>query len=113
MMMINRLIGSAATLSKAFFGNVMGVAGIEAAFIFPVMLMIYFGLLDLTTVLSANRRVTQMARTLADLHHHGGACWVLSCLDSHHGPLFDERSDARSFRLPSQWRQCRPRLAGQ
>jgi Flp pilus assembly protein TadG len=67
MMMINRLIDSAAARSKAYFGNVMGVAGIEAAFIFPVMLLIYFGLLDLTTVLSANRRVTQMASTLADL----------------------------------------------
>jgi Flp pilus assembly protein TadG len=67
MMMINRLIDSAAAQSKAYFGNVMGVAGIEAAFILPVMLLIYFGLLDLTTVLSANRRVTQMASTLADL----------------------------------------------
>ena len=67
MMTINRLVDSAATRSKAFFANVMGVAAIEAALILPVMLMIYFGLLDLTTVLSANRRVTQMASTLADL----------------------------------------------
>jgi Flp pilus assembly protein TadG len=67
MMTINRLVDSTATRSKAFFANVMGVAAIEAALILPVMLMIYFGLLDLTTVLSANRRVTQMASTLADL----------------------------------------------
>jgi Flp pilus assembly protein TadG len=66
-MMIIRLIDSAAKQSKAFLRNVMGVAGIEAAFILPVMLLIYFGLLDLTTMLSANRRVTQMASTLADL----------------------------------------------
>jgi Flp pilus assembly protein TadG len=64
---IDRLIGSAARQSRVFFRNVRGVAGIEAAFIFPVMLLIYFGLLDLTSVLSANRRVTQMASTLADL----------------------------------------------
>src|SRR5262247_575278 len=67
MTMIEWVIDSAATRSKVFLRNVMGVAAIEAAFIFPVMLMIYFGLLDLTTVLSANRRVTQMASTLADL----------------------------------------------
>jgi Flp pilus assembly protein TadG len=66
-MMIIRLTDSAAKQSKAFLRNVMGVAGIEAAFILPVMLLIYFGLLDLTTMLSANRRVTQMASTLADL----------------------------------------------
>lgn len=53
--------------AKSFVASINGVAGIEAAFIFPVMLMLYFGLLDLTTVLSANRRVTQMASTLADL----------------------------------------------
>ena len=67
MTMIDRLIDSAATRSKVFLGNVMGVAGIEAAFIFPVMLMVYFGLLDLTTMLSANRRVTQMAMHSAQL----------------------------------------------
>ena len=94
---IDRLIGSAATQSRVFFRNVRGVAGIEAAFIFPVMLLIYFGLLDLTSVLSANRRVTQMASTLCrprhaiDRHHQqGGACGFLSGLDSHHGPLLDE-----------------------
>src|SRR5262245_36568204 len=67
MTMIKWLIDSVATRSKVFLRNVIGVAGIEAAFILPVMLMIYFGLLDLTTMLSANRRVTQMASTLADL----------------------------------------------
>jgi Flp pilus assembly protein TadG len=64
---INFANGTALDRSKSFLSNIKGVAGIEAAFIFPVMLMIYFGLLDLTTVLSANRRVTQMASTLADL----------------------------------------------
>src|SRR4029453_8156026 len=64
---INFANGTALDHSKSFLSNINGVAGIEAAFIFPVMLMIYFGLLDLTSVLSANRRVTQMASTLADL----------------------------------------------
>jgi len=66
-MSIRNLIAASLDRTKSFLTNIKGVAAIEAAFIFPVMLMIYFGLLDLTTVLSANRRVTQMASTLADL----------------------------------------------
>src|SRR5262245_3465664 len=67
MIKIGELIDSTVTQAKAFFCNARGVAGIEAAFILPVMVLIYFGLLDLTSALSANRRVTQMASTLADL----------------------------------------------
>jgi Flp pilus assembly protein TadG len=67
MITINRLLDGAGAHSRAFLGNIMGVAGIEAAFILPIMLLIYFGLLDLTNVLSANRRVTHMASMLADL----------------------------------------------
>ena len=44
-----------------------GVAAIEMAFIFPVMLMLYFGMVDITNLLSANRRVTLAASTLGDL----------------------------------------------
>jgi Flp pilus assembly protein TadG len=44
-----------------------GVAAIEMAFIFPVMLLLYFGLVDVTNLLSANRRVTLAASTLGDL----------------------------------------------
>jgi Flp pilus assembly protein TadG len=47
--------------------DVAGVASIEMAFIFPVMVLVYFGLVDATNVLSANRRVTLTASTLADL----------------------------------------------
>ncbi len=44
-----------------------GVAAIEMAFIFPVMLLLYFGLVDVTNLMSANRRVTLAASTLGDL----------------------------------------------
>lgn len=44
-----------------------GVASIEMAFIFPVMLLVYFGLVDVSNLLSANRRVTLTASTLGDL----------------------------------------------
>ncbi len=44
-----------------------GVAAIEMAFIFPVMILLYFGLVDVTVLMSANRRVTIAANTLGDL----------------------------------------------
>ena len=44
-----------------------GIAAIEMAFIFPVMLLLYFGLVDVTYLMSANRRVTLAASTLGDL----------------------------------------------
>lgn len=47
--------------------DVRGVAAIEMAFIFPVMLILYFGLVDVTNLLSANRRVTLTSSTMADL----------------------------------------------
>ena len=55
--------------SKAvrFRDDLRGVAAIELAFIFPVMLILYFGLVDVTNLLSANRRVTLTSSTIADL----------------------------------------------
>ncbi len=50
-----------------YAGDIRGVASIEMAFIFPAMVLVYFGLVDATNVLSANRRVTLTASTLADL----------------------------------------------
>ncbi len=44
-----------------------GVAAIEMAFIFPVMLVLYYGLIDVTNLLSANRKVTLTSSTIADL----------------------------------------------
>ena len=41
MMRINSGIAANLDCAKSFFANIKGVAGIEAAFIFPVMLMIY------------------------------------------------------------------------
>jgi Flp pilus assembly protein TadG len=44
-----------------------GVAAIEFAFILPFMLLLYFGLLDLTGLVSANRKMTSTASIVADL----------------------------------------------
>ncbi len=56
-----------AGLLRAFHRDTRGVAAIEMAFIFPLMLLIYFGLIDAGQLLSAHRRVTLTASTLADL----------------------------------------------
>jgi len=52
---------------RRFAGAEHGMAAIEMAFIFPVMLLLYFGLVDITNLMSANRRVTLAASTLGDL----------------------------------------------
>lgn len=63
--------GTTGTLCRHKFAryrrDVGGVASIEMAFIFPVMLLVYFGLVDVSNLLSANRRVTLTASTLGDL----------------------------------------------
>lgn len=47
--------------------DVSGVASIEMAFIFPLMLIIFVGLIDASNLMTANRRVTLTASTLGDL----------------------------------------------
>ena len=47
--------------------DVRGVASIELALIFPMMLIIFVGLVDASNLMTANRRVTLTASTLGDL----------------------------------------------
>jgi Flp pilus assembly protein TadG len=44
-----------------------GVAAIEFAFIAPILLVLFFGTVELTGAISIKRRVTTMARTVSDL----------------------------------------------
>lgn len=44
-----------------------GIAAIEFALIMPFMLLIYFGLFDITALVSVNRKVTYSASVVADL----------------------------------------------
>ena len=44
-----------------------GVAAIEMALIFPVMLILFVGMIDLTSLLSDNRRVSYSAGVVADV----------------------------------------------
>ena len=52
---------------RQFGQDVRGVAAIEMAIIFPVMIILYIGLVDVTNLLMVNRRVTLTTSTLADL----------------------------------------------
>jgi hypothetical protein len=67
---LKRLAGAPGQLPKVlrrFGGECRGMAAIEMAFVFPLMVIVYFGLVDVTNLLSAERRVTLAASTLADL----------------------------------------------
>jgi Flp pilus assembly protein TadG len=44
-----------------------GVAAIETALILPFMLLLYFGMIDLTAMISHNRKITYAASVAADL----------------------------------------------
>ena len=52
---------------RKFVGETKGVAAIEVAFILPFMLLLYFGLFDITALVSVNRKVTYSASIVADL----------------------------------------------
>jgi hypothetical protein len=58
---------TATLLMQKLIRDAKGVAAIEMAFIFPVMVILYLGLVDVTNFLQVNRRVTLTTSTLADL----------------------------------------------
>lgn len=53
--------------SKRFWINTAAVGAVEFALIAPVMLTMYFGVIEVTNALIVNRRVTSVALTAADL----------------------------------------------
>jgi Flp pilus assembly protein TadG len=69
--MLNRRVCQAvikhALRREKFLGDDEGAAAVEFAFIFPFMLLLYFGLVDITGLISLNRRVVSAAATMADL----------------------------------------------
>ena len=49
------------------FSDRRGVSAVEFALIFPLMIAFYFGAIESTNMLTANRRVTSVAYTAADI----------------------------------------------
>ncbi len=52
---------------ERFRSDARGVAAVEFALVLPVLIVIYFGTIELTRILDANRKLTLFARTLGDL----------------------------------------------
>ncbi len=50
-----------------FVRDSRGVAAIEMAFIMPVLILLYFGLFDLTAMISLSRKITYSSSVVADL----------------------------------------------
>jgi Flp pilus assembly protein TadG len=48
-----------------------GIAAVEFAMLVPLMLMIFFGVIQVSTVVAVNRKVSLTARTLSDLISQG------------------------------------------
>lgn len=52
---------------RRFAGDRRGVAAVEFALLLPLMIAMYFGALEITDALTANRRVTLATQTVGDL----------------------------------------------
>ncbi|MBI1262098.1 MAG: pilus assembly protein [Rhizobiales bacterium] len=61
------LLGHLRKGSKRFWLNTAAIGAVEFALIAPVMLTMYFGVIEVTNALIVNRRVTSIALTAADL----------------------------------------------
>ena len=56
-----------ATFRHEADGGSPGIAATEFAFIVPIMLVLFFGTVEFSSGIAVDRKVTLMARTLADL----------------------------------------------
>ena len=52
---------------RPFLRDERGITAVEFALIFPIMLVLYMGAVDISQVLTADRKVTSVASTTADL----------------------------------------------
>ncbi len=53
-------------MKKSFLRSQSGMAAIEAAFILPLMSLIYFSMIDVVELITSNRRMTSIASTVSD-----------------------------------------------
>ena len=62
-----RTLSSLLKISRRFRGDRRGAAATEFAVILPMMLVLFFGTVELSNGVAADRKVTLVARTLSDL----------------------------------------------
>jgi Flp pilus assembly protein TadG len=53
--------------ARSLLDDRSGLAAVEFAFVFPIMVVMYFGVVELSSAISVDRKATQVARTLSDL----------------------------------------------
>jgi len=64
---MRRMVPTPGFLARAFAKSCSGIAALEFAFIAPVMIVLFFGVVEGSNALSVSRRVSLAANTLADL----------------------------------------------
>ncbi len=65
--MIRDYYGRASYLVSRFRDEAKGVAAIEFAFLAPLMLLLYVGTIEISSAVSANRKLSRASSTLGDL----------------------------------------------
>ncbi len=63
----NHKAGGFLMLLRRFGVHTTGAVAIEFAMIFPIMITIYFGVVEMSNALAANRKVTMLTSTVGDL----------------------------------------------
>jgi Flp pilus assembly protein TadG len=52
---------------RALLNDRSGLAAVEFAMVFPIMVVLYFGVVEFSSAIAVDRKATQVARTLSDL----------------------------------------------
>jgi hypothetical protein len=85
-------VDQAAFAARRFSSAAKGMAAIEMALVFPVMTIAYFGMIDVTNLLAAKRRVTLASSTISDLVAQAPESLIPSDLTGFYaaiGPIMD------------------------
>src|SRR3954462_7758942 len=64
---VSSFMGSIERRLRRLIGDERGVSAVEFAMLLPLMLTLYLGAVELSQGIGADRKVTQTARTIADL----------------------------------------------
>lgn len=64
-----------------------GIAAIETALILPFLLILYFGMMDLTALISFNRKITYSASVVADLVSQNRTNVLKSAVDDYYNAV--------------------------